>query len=310
MDQTFQHSLVFSHDDDQAETCGRPMPLMTMMTGICDRPKTCNDDEHERKGPTDGPPSPWKHGWTLNHQSNPHDSWSWTRPRSLDGTAHPLFVRCHVSKYGVWGSPGDWRLSDPCALLLRSPLRDLWRSDPSELGRPATETLEATDFLGSRDLEGRTADFSTSVAFDPELVAVLARLDLDDPSLLARLEGSWRTSSGACISTELSMVSRSWDFFASFAAAAALRRFFCSLALACAFQASGSQSLQMSQGESSVHKVSPSLSRHCWQQKWLSLRLRKLVHPGNFSWDSAEDDRSRDLESAILSTQVRLDTET
>ena len=103
------------------------------------------------------------------------------------------------------------------------------------------------------------------------------------------------------------MVSRSWD---AFAAAAALRHFFCSLALACACQASGSQSLQMSQGESSVHKVSPSLSRHCWQRKWLSLCLRKWVHPGNFRWDSAEDDRSRDLESVILSTQVRLDTET
>ena len=52
------------------------------------------------------------------------------------------------------------------------------------------------------------------------------------------------------------------------------------------------------------------LSRHCWQRKWLSLHLRKWVHPGNFSWDSTEDDRSRDLESAILSTQVRLDMET
>ena len=181
----------------------------------------------------------------------------------------------------VWCLGESWRLSDPCDLLLRSPLRDLWRSNPSELGGPATETLEATDFLGSRDLEGRTANFSTSVAFNPELVAVLAPLDLDDPSLLAPLEGSWRTSSGACISTELSMVSRSWDFFAAFAA---LCRFFCSLALACASQASGSQSLQMSQGASSVHKVSPSLSRHCWQRKWLSLRLRKWVHPRNFSW--------------------------
>ena len=199
----------------------------------------------------------------------------------------------------VWCLGESWRLADPCDLLLRSALRDLWRSDPSELGRPATETLEAMNFLGSWDLEGRTADFSTSVAFDPELVVVLASLDLDNPSLLARLEGSWRTSSGACISTQSSMVSCSWDFFIAFAAAAALCLFFCSLALACAWQASSSQSLQMSQGESSVHKVSPSFSRHCWQRKWLSLRLWKWVHPGNFSWDSTEDDRSRYLESAI-----------
>ena len=159
----------------------------------------------------------------------------------------------------AWCLGESWRLSDPCNLLLRSPLHDLWRSDPSELGRLTTDTLEATDFLGSQDLEGHTADFSTSVAFDPELVAVLARLDLDDPSL-ERLAGSWRTSSGACISTESSIVSRSWDFFA------ALRLLFCSLALACACQASSSQSLQISQGESSVHKVSPTFSRHCWQR--------------------------------------------
>ena len=56
------------------------------------------------------------------------------------------------------------------------------------------------DFLGSRDLEGRTADCSTSVAFDLELMAVLALLDLDDPSPLC-LAWSWRASSGACIST-------------------------------------------------------------------------------------------------------------
>ena len=117
--QTFQHSLIFSHDDDQAETCGRPTPLMMMMTGICDRPKTYDDDEHERKRPKDGSPSPWKHGWTLNHQSNPHVSWSWSRPRSLDGTAHPLFVHCHVWKYGVWGSPGVCR-TNPAKVSPRS----------------------------------------------------------------------------------------------------------------------------------------------------------------------------------------------
>ena len=153
----------------------------------------------------------------------------------------------------AWCLGESWRLLDSYDLLLRSTLRDLWRSDPSELGRPTTDTLEATDFLGSRYLEGQTADFSTSVAFDPELVAVLARLDLEDPSL-ERLAGSWRTSSGACISTESSIVSRSWDFFAAFAT---LRLLFGLLDLACACQASGSQSWQISQGESSVHQSEP-----------------------------------------------------
>ena len=77
------------------------------------------------------------------------------------------------------------------------------------LGHPTTDTLEATDFLGWRDLEGRTADCSTSIAFDPELVAVMALLDLDDPSL-KRLAGSWRTSSRASISTGPSIVKSWW----------------------------------------------------------------------------------------------------
>ena len=66
------------------------------------------------------------------------------------------------------------------------------------LGHPTTDMLEAMDFFGWRDLEGWTADCLTSVAFDPELVAVMALLDLDDP-LLKCLAGSWRTSSGASI---------------------------------------------------------------------------------------------------------------
>ena len=49
---------------------------------------------------------------------------------------------------------------------------------------------------------------------------VLVHLVLDNPSLLERLEGNWRVSSGAWISTESSMASRSLAFFA---AAAALR---------------------------------------------------------------------------------------
>ena len=109
MVRSFQHSLIFSHDDDWAETFGWPMPEMTMITGICNRLKTCNDGEHERKRPKDGCPSPWKRGWTLNYQSHPLVSWSWTHPKSLDGTAQPLFVCCHVSNMvsgGVLASVG------------------------------------------------------------------------------------------------------------------------------------------------------------------------------------------------------------
>ena len=77
------------------------------------------------------------------------------------------------------------------------------------LGHPTTDMLEAMDFLGWRDLEGQTADCSTSVAFDPELVAVMALLDLDDP-LLKCFAGSWRTSSGASISIGPSIVKSWW----------------------------------------------------------------------------------------------------
>ena len=223
MNQTSQHSLVFSLDDDQAETCGRPTPSMMMKTGTYDHPMTCDDgdgNEEEAEGRTSVAletrldPEPPVESACLLELDPPEDVGQDRSP-----SRRPL------SCLEEWCLGESWRLLDSCDLLLRSPLGDLWRSDPSELGRPTTETLEATDFLGSQDLEGRTADFSTSLAFDPELVAVLALLDLDDPSLL-RLAGSWRASSGACISTESSIVSCSWDFFAAFTAAAALRLLF------------------------------------------------------------------------------------
>ena len=93
----------------------------------------------------------------------------------------------------------------------------------------------------------------------PRTCGCLALFVLDDPLLLSLVGGSWRASSSACISTESSIVSLSWDFLAAFAAAAALRLRFCSLAFSSACQASGNQTLQTSQGESSVHKVRPSL---------------------------------------------------
>ena len=123
--------------------------LDAMMTGICDRPKTCDDDEHERKRPKDGRPAPWKHGWTLNHQSNPHVSWSWTRPRSLDGTAHPLFIRCHVSKYGIWGSPAVCRTRalfscDPHSVICDVMTRRSWAVPPQRRWKPQTSWVHGT----------------------------------------------------------------------------------------------------------------------------------------------------------------------
>ena len=198
----------------------------------------------------------------------------------------------------TWAGPlvlsplNDWCLGESCrlsasCLRLRSALLDLRRSNPWELGH---STVETTDF-GSED---------------PELVAfVLVRLALDVLSLLERLEGNWSVSSGAWISTESSMASRSLAFFAAFTAAAALRLVFWALALAWAAHASGNQSLQTRQGLSWVQSSCPSFKRHCWQWRWLSFLLRKCEHPGNLGWDSAEYDRSLDR-SAILSTQVRL----
>ena len=250
---------------------------MKLVTGIFDHPTT-DDDDDERKRPKDGCPTPWKHCWTR------HVSWSWTRPRNLDGTARPLAVHCHASKNCVWGSPV---VCGPRVFSSCPHFSTYGQSYPWELGRSTTET---TDF-GSQD---------------PELVAlVLVRFALDDQLLLARLEGSCSVSSGAWISTESSMASRSLAFFA---AVAALCRVFWALAFAWAAQASGSQSVQTRQGLSWVQSGCPSFKRHCWQRKWLSFLLQKWEYPGNLGWDSAEDDRSCDR-STILSMQVRLDEE-
>ena len=246
MNQTFQHSLVFSHDDDQAETCGQPTPsmknwrwrqgpaitrrlaMMMSMRGRGWRPGV------RRLGNTAGP-------WTtsrirLSPGAGPargHGS----GPLTLSSST--VVSRSMISG-GVLASVGPVRssLTIPTSWSVAFwPVRS-WAVPPHIRWKPQTSWVHGT--------------------FDPELVAVLARLDLDDPSL-ERLAGSWRTSSGACISTESSIVSRSWDFFAAFATAAILRLLSCSLA-------SGSQSLQISQGESSVYKVSLWFSRHCWRR--------------------------------------------
>ena len=137
------------------------------------------------------------------------------------GRARSLSLRSLLwpSRRDDWCLGDSWRFSSPC-LRLRSGVLDLRWSDPWELGRSTAVTLEATD-LGC-----------------DELVTVFDRLALDESSGLVRLVG--KVSLGACYSTESSTISVS--FLAAFAAAAALRRFLCAVALACAVQASGSQS--------------------------------------------------------------------
>ena len=189
------------------------------------------------------------------------------------GRSHSLSLRSLL-----WPSRrNDWCLGDSPCLRLRSGVRDLRWPDPWELGRSATERLEATD-----------------LGYD-ELATVLDRLVLDDSSDLGRLVG--KASLGACNSTESSIISVS--FLAAFAAAATLRRFLCAVALACAVHASGSQSWHTRQGLSWVQRGKPTFKRHCWQRRWLSFLRRKWEHSGNFGCDSFDDDLSRDL-SAIV----------
>ena len=82
------------------------------------------------------------------------------------------------------------------------------------------------------------------------------------------------------------------------AAAAALCFCLSFTALPCASKFSGSQTLHVSHGESLMYNVNPSFRRFCWHRWWLSLRRRKYDHPGNFSWASCKEERSRN--SAIL----------
>ena len=188
----------------------------------------------------------------------------------------------------------DGRVSDALETLPDSArLREL--KPPEELGR---------DRSLSRQEPSRRDDWCLGKSWRSSpcrrLRSGLRDLRRSDP-----WEGSLIASSGACISTESSMVSSA--FLAAFAAAAALCRFLWALALACTTHASGNQSLQTRQGLSWVQRDCPSLRRHCWQRKWLSFLRRKCEQPGNLGWDSAEDDLSRDRSSAILSTQVRLE---
>ena len=201
-----------------------------------------------------------------------------TRLRELDPPEELGRSRSLSLRSLLWPSRrDDWCLGDSPCLRLRSGVCDLRWPDPWELGRSAAETLEATD-LGC-----------------DELATVLDRLVLDDSSDLGCLVG--KACLGACNSTESSIISVS--FLAAFAAAAALRRFLCAVALVCAVHASGSQSWHTRQGLSWVQRGKPTFKRHCWQRRWLSFLRRKWEHSGNFGCDSFDDDLSRDL-SAIL----------
>ena len=70
---------------------------MTLMKGIDDRPK--NDDDVERKRPTDGCPTPWRHCLTR------HASGSWNRQRNLAGTARSLTGSRHAATTDVLENP-------------------------------------------------------------------------------------------------------------------------------------------------------------------------------------------------------------
>ena len=70
---------------------------MKLMKGIYDLPR--NDDNDERKRPTDRCPTPWRHCPTR------HASESWYRPRNLAGTARPLAGRCHAVTTDVSENP-------------------------------------------------------------------------------------------------------------------------------------------------------------------------------------------------------------
>ena len=132
----------------------------------------------------------------------------------------------------------------------------IWSLGPQRAVRPwgsTTDTLYETvllDFL-SRDLEGWS-----SIAFDVlDEVAVFALFESccrDDPSSLFLTGGDCSQSSGVWSSIE-SMVS-----WALLVAAAAVRFCFCLNALSNACQASRSQSLQTSHGDSWVQSVKPS----------------------------------------------------
>ena len=157
---------------------------------------------------------------------------SMTRPRSIRRVSMPGSragpsprrgrVRSPLLRHlGQWRDLGEsWRLSDPWPCLPRSPLRDLWCSDPlvpegtgppSDLDLPTTETLDERVFFLSRDLDGRPAD-SASIALD-EVADSAFFFVLDDPSSLRLAGGTWIPSSGAWISIESST---SWVFFAAF----------------------------------------------------------------------------------------------
>ena len=204
------------------------------------------DDERDRRSPEE-----WCWWWREEKRDGRVSDAFETVPdsarlRQLDppeelGRARSLSLRSLLgpSRRDDWCLGDSWRLSSPC-LRLRSGVLDLRWSDPRELGRSTTVTLEATD-LGC-----------------DELVTVLDCLALDESSDLVRLVG--KVSLGACNSTESSIISVS--FLAAFTAAAALRRFLCAIALACAVQASGSQSWHTRQGLSWVQRGKPSFKRH------------------------------------------------
>ena len=104
------------------------------MKGIDDRPK--NDDDVERKRPTDVCPTPWRHCRTR------HASESWNRQRSLARTARSLAGSRHAVATDVLENPVVCRPRVfSCALdsyTCGSPTRESWAVPPTRRWKPRT----------------------------------------------------------------------------------------------------------------------------------------------------------------------------
>ena len=174
-----------------------------------------------------------------------------------------VMSRRMLGPWGVLASVGPMRLS---IALPTSWSVAFWPLGPRTTVRPGPSHHRHAGSHGLLGLTepGRPADRLLHLrSLWPRTCGCLGSLRLGRPvafTLGRKLKDLFRS-----ISTESSIVSCPWVFFATFTTAAALHLRFCSLAFSWACQASASQSLQISQGESSIHNLRPSFRWHCWQ---------------------------------------------